>query len=75
MTLKAQMEAFAGFRVIIESNFGKTYAAHRLSKKRINTVIRYMSDSNNIDVGRFFVQYQTGIPVDAVICRSVRDYE
>lgn len=69
-TLAAQMQANPDCRVVVMGNGGGSKMAQQRSWDRVNAVIEYMSEKNNIDRNRFIFQYQGGAGENSVNYRS-----
>lgn len=70
-TLAAQMQGNPTCRVVVMGNGGNSKLAQQRSWDRVNAVIEYMSERNNIDRSRFIFQYQgNGVPENGVMYRS-----
>lgn len=69
-TLAAQMQANPDCRVVIMGNGNESKAAQQRSWDRVNAVIEYMSEKNNIDRNRFIFNYQGTGGSDVVMYRS-----
>lgn len=74
-TLAAQMQANPTCKVVIVGNGAGSKVQQQRSWDRVNAVIEYMSEKNNIDRGRFIFQYgQQGDP-NVVMYRSANTGE
>lgn len=70
-TLAAQMQAHPDCKVVIAGNGGGSKLEQQRSWDRVNAVIEYMSEKNNIDRNRFIFQYDNaGIPANSIMYRS-----
>jgi hypothetical protein len=58
--LAAQMQAQPTCKVVVMGNGGGSKVAQQRSWDRVNAVIEYMSETNNIDRSRFIFQYDQG---------------
>ncbi len=74
-TLAAQMQAHPDCRVVIMGNGSESKAAQQRSWDRVNAIIEYMSEKNNIDRNRFIFNYQGTGSADAVMYRSANEGE
>ncbi len=69
-TLSAQMQANPDCKVVVAGNAGGSKPAQQRSWDRVNAVIEYMSEKNNIDRNRFIFQYEGAAPENSVMYRS-----
>ncbi len=69
-TLAAQMQANPDCKVVVAGNAGGSKLAQQRSWDRVNAVIEYMSEKNNIDRNRFIFQYEGAAPENSVMYRS-----
>lgn len=60
--LSRQMSFGPSCKVVISGNGGGSKVEQQLSWDRVNAVIEYMSEKNNIDRNRFIFQYQSAEP-------------
>jgi hypothetical protein len=76
-SLAAQMAASPTCRVVIMGGGGGSKLKEQLSWERVNNVIEYMSEHNNIDRSRFIFQYRNtaGVPDNSVMYRSANPGE
>jgi len=74
-TLAAQMQANPDCKVVIAGNAGSSKLAQQRSWDRVNAVIEYMSEKNNIDRNRFIFQYEGQAPENSVMYRSANPGE
>ena len=70
LKLGEQMQANPDFKVIIEGNCISTLPSRRLSWIRVNAVIQYLVDTENIDRSRFIFKYQSKGWLNAVFFRE-----
>lgn len=70
--LAAAMQANPTCRVVIAGNGAGSKIAQQRSWDRVNAVIEYMSEKNNIDRTRFIFQYEASgmVPANSVMFRS-----
>lgn len=73
--LAAQMQGNPNCRVVIMGNGGSSKAAQQRSWDRVNAIIEFMSEKNNIDRNRFIFNYQGSGSADAVMYRSANEGE
>ena len=69
-TLAAQMQANVDCKVVIMGNGEGSKIAQQRSWDRVNAVIEYMSEKNNIDRNRFIFNYQGTGSADMIMYRS-----
>jgi OOP family OmpA-OmpF porin len=69
-TLAAQMQANPDCKVVVAGNAGGSKLAQQRSWDRVNAVIEYMSEKNNIDRNRFIFQYEGAAPENSVMYRA-----
>jgi len=69
-TLAAQMQANPNCKVVIMGNGGGSKIAQQRSWDRVNAVIEYMSEKNNVDRNRFIFNYQGTGDENAIMYRS-----
>lgn len=74
-TLAAQMQAQPDCKVVVMGNGGGSKAAQQRSWDRVNAVIEYMSEKNNIDRNRFIFRYEGGAGENNVNYRSANPGE
>jgi len=75
-TLAAQMQANPTCKVVVSANGSGSKIEQQRSWDRVNAVIEYMSEKNNIDRNRFIFQYdQVGIPANTVMYRVANQGE
>jgi len=75
-SLAAQMQSSPTCRVVIMGGGGGSKRAEQMSWERVNAVIEYMSEHNNIDRSRFIFQYKSaGVPANSVMYRSANTGE
>ncbi len=74
-TLAAQMQANPDCRVVIMGNGTGSKAAQQRSWDRVNAIIEYMSEKNNIDRNKFIFNYEGTGSADAVMYRSANQGE
>lgn len=74
-TLAAQMQAFPDCKVVVMGNAGGSKVAQQRSWDRVNSVIEYMSEKNNIDRSRFIFQYEGQAGENTVNYRSANPGE
>jgi len=74
-TLAAQMQANPDCRVVIMGNGSGSKAAQQRSWDRVNAIIEYMSEKNNIDRNKFIFNYEGTGSADAVMYRSANQGE
>ena len=74
--LAAQMQAGPNCKVVVTANGGKSKMEQQRSWERVNAVIEYMSEKNNIDRSRFIFQYDSAsTPDNTVMYRSANSGE
>lgn len=74
-TLAAQMQANPTCRVVIMGN-GNSKIEQQRSWDRVNAVIEYMSERNNISRDRFIFQYNNpAVPANTIMYRSAMEGE
>ncbi|MEO6831062.1 MAG: hypothetical protein ABI378_02395 [Chitinophagaceae bacterium] len=74
--LKGQMLANPDCKVIVAGNAGGSKVSQQSSWDRVNTVIEYMSDQNNIARDRFIFVYDGSIaPENSVLFRAATNGE
>lgn len=69
-TLAAQMQANADCKVVVVGNGAGSKVQQQRSWDRVNAVIEYLSEKNNIDRGRFIFQYGQQGDENVVMYRS-----
>lgn len=74
-TLAAQMQAYPDCKVVVMGNAGGSKVAQQRSWDRVNSVIEYMSEKNNIDRSRFIFQYEGTAGENTVNYRSANPGE
>lgn len=74
-TLAAQMQANPDCKVVIAGNAGGSKLEQQRSWDRVNAVIEYMSEKNNIDRNRFIFIYEGQAPANSVMYRSANPGE
>jgi len=75
-TLAAQMQANPDCHVVVMGNGTGSKVQQQRSWDRVNAVIEYMSEKNNIDRNRFIFQYDNaGTPENTVMYRSANQGE
>lgn len=74
-TLAAQMSADPACRVVVNGNGAGSKIEQQRSWDRVNAVIEYMSEKNNIDRNRFIFQYEGAAPANSVMYRSANPGE
>jgi len=74
-TLAAQMQANPDCKVVMMGNKGESKAAQQRSWDRVNAVIEYMSEKNNVDRNRFIFQYEGQAGENSVNYRSANNGE
>lgn len=76
-SLAAQMASSPTCRVVIMGGGAGSKLKEQLSWERVNSVIEYMSEHNNVDRSRFIFQYQggAGVPDNSVMYRSANPGE
>ncbi len=70
-TLSAQMQANPDCKVVVTGNGGGSKLEQQRSWDRVNAVIEYMSEKNNIDRNRFIFQYE-GQLLRTVLCIALQ---
>jgi outer membrane protein OmpA-like peptidoglycan-associated protein len=68
--LAAQMQAQPTCKVVVMGSAGGSKVAQQRSWDRVNAVIEYMSETNNIDRSRFIFQYEGAASENSVNYRS-----
>jgi outer membrane protein OmpA-like peptidoglycan-associated protein len=74
-SLADQMRANATCKVVVMGNPGESKAEQQRSWDRVNAVIEYMSEKNNIDRNRFIFKYEGGAAPNSVMYRVANEGE